>query len=176
MICDLYKATVPFVARTVELQEGLPNNIHNSELMFNSWFLSMKKMGTRVSMLCPDILYLINEDDTGPEPSKEDWKEFSKTHEILGISTYAPNKLIHSFSCQEIGLKCRPWADMRKNFLNPWCCNQHYSFMMRKFEEVSEKLGFHYSIEDGTLIGALKLNNFIPWDVDGDARCGQICL
>ena len=86
------------MARTVELQEGLPSNIHNSELMFNSWFLSMKKGETQVSTVCPDILYLVNEDDAGPEPSKEFWKVFSKTHEILRISTYAPNKLIHSFS------------------------------------------------------------------------------
>ena len=33
---------------------------------------------------------------------------------------------------------------------------------------ISSTKNFHYEIDSGTLLGAVKLNNFIPWDLDGD--------
>ena len=40
--------------------------------------------------------------------------------------------------------------------------------MLRVLDNLSEELDFHYEIDSGTLLGAVKFNNFIPWDVDGD--------
>ena len=40
--------------------------------------------------------------------------------------------------------------------------------MLSVFDRISDELGFHYEIDSGTLLGAIKFNNFIPWDVDGD--------
>ena len=40
--------------------------------------------------------------------------------------------------------------------------------MLTVFDRLSNELSFHYEIDSGTLLGAVKLNNFIPWDVDGD--------
>ena len=40
--------------------------------------------------------------------------------------------------------------------------------MLTVFDKLSNELRFHYEIDSGTLLGAVKLNNFIPWDVDGD--------
>ena len=40
--------------------------------------------------------------------------------------------------------------------------------MLRVFDRLSTELSFHYEIDSGTLLGAVKLNNFIPWDLDGD--------
>ena len=40
--------------------------------------------------------------------------------------------------------------------------------MLSVFDKLSEELGFHYEIDSGTLLGAVKFNNFIPWDIDGD--------
>ena len=31
-----------------------------------------------------------------------------------------------------------------------------------------DKYGIYYEIESGTLLGAVKLGNFIPWDIDLD--------
>ena len=40
--------------------------------------------------------------------------------------------------------------------------------MLSVFDRISDELGFHYEIDSGTLLGAVKFNNFIPWDIDGD--------
>ena len=40
--------------------------------------------------------------------------------------------------------------------------------MLTIFDRLSSELSFHYEIDSGTLLGAVKLNNFIPWDLDGD--------
>ena len=40
--------------------------------------------------------------------------------------------------------------------------------MLSVFDKLSEKLGFHYEIDSGTLLGPVKFNNFIPQDIDGD--------
>ena len=40
--------------------------------------------------------------------------------------------------------------------------------MLSVLDRISEELSFHYEIDSGTLLGAVKFNNFIPWDIDGD--------
>ena len=52
--------------------------------------------------------------------------------------------------------------------LTPWCCTNAFVHILSVFDRISEELGFHYEIDSGTLLGAVKLNNFIPWDIDGD--------
>ena len=33
---------------------------------------------------------------------------------------------------------------------------------------VAKETGLHYELDSGSILGAVKLNNFIPWDIDGD--------
>ena len=59
-------------------------------------------------------------------------------------------------------------VDTHNHVLSPWCCNNALSHMLRVLDDLSHELDFHYEIDSGTLLGAVKFNNFIPWDVDGD--------
>ena len=59
-------------------------------------------------------------------------------------------------------------VDTYNHVLSPWCCNNALSHMLRVLDDLSHELDFHYEIDSGTLLGAVKFNNFIPWDVDGD--------
>ena len=40
--------------------------------------------------------------------------------------------------------------------------------MLSVLDRTSDELGFHYEIDSGTLLGAVKFNNFVPWDIDAD--------
>ena len=62
----------------------------------------------------------------------------------------------------------RTFLDTENHVLSPWCCNTALTHMLSVFDRLSEELGFHYEIDSGTLLGAVKFNNFIPWDIDGD--------
>ena len=52
--------------------------------------------------------------------------------------------------------------------LSPWCCNQALTHILYAFDRLSNELNFHYEIDSGTLLGAVKFSNYIPWDIDGD--------
>ena len=40
--------------------------------------------------------------------------------------------------------------------------------MLKTLEKALAEVGSHYEISHGTLLGALKVKGFLPWDVDGD--------
>ncbi len=50
----------------------------------------------------------------------------------------------------------------------PWCCVQSFNHVVATMDSVSTKLGVHYELNSGSVLGAVKLNNFLPWDIDGD--------
>lgn len=40
--------------------------------------------------------------------------------------------------------------------------------LMKKFDDICQKHGVHYSLHGGTLLGAIREGGFIPWDDDAD--------
>ena len=60
--------------------------------------------------------------------------------------------------------------------LSPWCCNQAFTHILYVFDRLSSELNFHYEIDSGTLLGAVKFNNFIPWDIDGDLYVSSFAI
>lgn len=53
-------------------------------------------------------------------------------------------------------------------FLVPWCCHAAYRHILSSLEAAAAKFGLQYQLESGSCLGAVKLNNFIPWDIDID--------
>ena len=49
-----------------------------------------------------------------------------------------------------------------------WCCIRSFQHILTSLETISQKLGLEYSLDSGSTLGAVKLGNFIPWDVDMD--------
>ena len=40
-------------------------------------------------------------------------------------------------------------------------------------DQLADQYDFHYEIGAGTALGAVKLNNFIPWDIDADTHVNK---
>ena len=103
-------------------------------------------------------------------PRREDWLGLSKSQGITRISHYIPPKAIASFDCHEMGsdMNCRPWKSSSEHSLASPCCESNLVHMLKTLEKALAEVGSHYEISHGTLLGALKVKGFLPWDVDGD--------
>jgi len=122
------------------------------------------------SLACPDIMYntLTSIGHEVASLPSETWLPFASHHQFQGVSvassTPAP---VHSFSCDQVGLDC----DIRSqsgSFLLPWCCVASVRHILRHLEEAARRLDIDYQLESGSCLGAVKLSNFIPWDIDID--------
>ena len=78
----------------------------------------------------------------------------------------ADEKLVE-FTCQDIKMVCEP-EQQTQSFLAPLCCSRAANHIVRVLDAISTHLDIHYELDSGSLLGAVKLNNFIPWDIDGD--------
>ena len=156
----------PFVARKQELVDNLNLKISNVQVLFHDWFLAVKAKGFQVR-LCPDILYLTNEAKV-TKTSKKDLQPLAESRRVMAVSTYNPPSATFKFNCSEVGLSCDPFTASDNHVLVPWCCAEATIYMLRVFDNILTELGFHYEMTTGTLLGAVKLSNFIPWDIDGD--------
>ena len=41
---------------------------------------------------------------------------------------------------------------------------------------MATRLGFHYELDSGSVLGAVKMRDFIPWDIDGDVYLPTIVI
>ena len=103
-----------------------------------------------------------------PPEDRKDWQEISKVFEIHSISMDLGPKRIHDFSCEDIGVTCEKFELAPKDRIRAWCCAQAAIRAIAVMDQASEKIGFHYELDSGTLLGAVKFNNFLPWDIDVD--------
>ena len=67
----------------------------------------------------------------------------------------------------KVGLACEGWSQAAA-FLLPWCCVLAFRHVLATLEAVTASLGLDYQLKAGSALGAVKLGNFIPWDIDID--------
>lgn len=167
--CDCMKCSLfwdshgPFVARKSQLLSHLHPAL-GLQMMFVSFFLSMQSLGYD-AFSCPDLMFL-TADDPDP-PSQSNWLQMARKWGLQGISIDLGPMKIYQFSCSTLELVCDP-EDQTKSYIVPWCCHTAAFQVFKSMEVVAKKLGLHYELNSGSLLGAVKLHNFIPWDIDGD--------
>merc|ERR1719450_1375158 len=99
--------------------------------------------------------------------SREEWKSLAAKHQFQAVVTNFRKRFAVEFDCDEVNLYC----DIRSQaaaFILPWCCFKSFRHILTSLEEISSKLGIEYQLESGSCLGAVKLANFIPWDIDID--------
>jgi len=72
------------------------------------------------------------------------------------------------YNCREIHFDCGALARVGKNILPP-CCMKIKNKMLNTIDLISKEHRIPYEISCGTLLGALKFKDGLPWDFDDDA-------
>ena len=161
MVCDFVDGPVLMKTDTMRsLDPEIPKTLSLVDLAL-----------TRVGLMlaCPDIMFFTRS-SIGRETlhsNEADWLKLAAKYKFQGLVTNFKHQLDFQFSCSQVNLIC----DIRSQaaaFILPWCCFESFRYILSKLEEASSKLGIEYQLESGSCLGAVKLANFIPWDIDMD--------
>ena len=156
MFCDYLQG--PFVAKTklLKFDESLPN-----EVIFEDWFLRLAEDGHLI-MSCPDAMYFTTDYSSFSKKTDKDvWKPLAKKWELNRV--LLPEGVKHSFSCKDIGFQCKA-----NNELLPVCCLEEYANALSFFQTFADEHNITFELDSGSVLGSVKFNGLLPWDLDGD--------
>ena len=170
--CDCMKCTLlwedygPFVTKTKHLTNFLDPNLGSPYLMFTDFFLRLKLSEQNI-LSCPDLM--VETIIANHSTANLDWLSLAQKWQFQQVSIdHGPaDEKIAEFTCQDIHKVCEP-EKQTQSFLAPLCCSRGANHIVRVLDTISTQLDIHYELDSGSLLGAVKLNNFIPWDIDGD--------
>ena len=156
MFCDYLQG--PFVAKTklLKFDEKLPN-----EVIFEDWYLSLAEDDNLV-MSCPDAMYFTADYSSISKTSDNNvWKPLAKKWELNRVLLIEGVK--HSFSCKDIGFQCNAHSE-----LLPVCCQEEYAYALSFFQKFADQHNITFELDSGSVLGVVKFNGLLPWDLDGD--------
>lgn len=167
MFCDHLEG--PFVVKTFIAKKFQFHDNLFSDVLFEDWFLKIKQKRILV-MNCPDVMYFksgVVEGVSEVEKIREhsSWLELAREWEVDRV--VYPSRITVNFTCAELKITCDAtrWF---KAFIIPSCCMDQVTGALRTLDEFSKEKGVEYEIDSGTLLGAVKMGYFLPWDKDGD--------
>ena len=158
MFCDYLQG--PFVAKTklLKFDESLPN-----EVIFEDWFLRVVEHGNLI-MSCPDAMYFTTDYSSYSKRTDNNvWKPLAKKWELNRV--FLPQGVKHSFSCKDIGFKCDA-----QSALLPVCCQEEYADALSFVQKFADTHNVTFELDAGSLLGGVKFNGLLPWDLDGDIK------
>ena len=156
MFCNYLQG--PFVTKPnlLKFDESLPN-----EVVFEDWFLRVVEDG-KLIMTCPDAMYFTTDYTMYPKTTdRKVWSPLAKKWELNRV--LLPQSIKHSFSCQDIGLKCNAHSE-----LLPVCCQEEYADALTFFQKFTDDHNVTFELDTGSTLGGVKFNGLLPWDLDGD--------
>ena len=156
MFCDYLQG--PFVAKTklLKFDESLPN-----EVIFEDWFLLLAEDGNLI-MSCPDAMYFTADYSSFSKRFSENvWKPLAEKWELYRV--LLPEGMKHSFSCKDIGFRCKANSE-----LLPVCCQEEYTKALSFFQTFADEHNITFELDSGSVLGSVKFNGLLPWDLDGD--------
>lgn len=152
----------PFIARTSLFNMVKFDDHLRSDVIFEDFFIRLKQNSILV-MNCPDAMYFVHELKTHTRFS---WLSLAKKWELNRIAL--PDDLNFKFSCEDVGMKCSELHPLSGKRFMPTCCMDRLMDGLKALHAFSRKENLLYYINGGTLLGAIKFQNIIPWDFDGD--------
>jgi hypothetical protein len=166
MLCSVVEGL--FMTKQATLDKVPLNFELSTDEMFFSWFLDVQK-SSLAGLHCPDLMYLTKHSPKSYQKvSRDSWQKLAKIHGFQGVVLHHAPSIKHKFKCSEVNLKCDPYKQQPEATILPWCCISNYAFMLKHLERLSKRFSFHYELDSGSALGAVKIGHYIPWDIDGD--------
>ena len=155
----------PFVVKTNKAHKTRLTDALSSNVAFFDYFLRFTEHKKTI-MSCPDAMfYVLSEADVKAQTLHEDWIPVVREHALNRVVfPDARHELI--FSCKEAQTSCK----YRAGAILPICCIRNLVHVIRDVMSVCEKLGIYCQVDSGTVMGALKFNGILPWELDADIQ------
>ncbi|KAG7171360.1 Fukutin-related protein-like 3, partial [Homarus americanus] len=149
----------PFLAMTTALRHlgwdtKLPREVLELDL-----FLRAAHSLNMMAASCPKSLFTI--DSELEPPSRPALLSLARHHSVYSLQ--AAGGVLVTFSCSEVGASC---GDTKLAL--PPCCRQELASLVRFLMDTCEAHGLLCELQEGTLLGAVKLEGVMPWERDAD--------
>ena len=167
LFCDHISS--PFLARTSFMKKlRFPKDDHG---LFLDFFHRVKKTKT-ITLSCPDVMFYVNP----VSESDSDLQAFGKRWNIGQIieADGRKRRLLYfrdgphdKRDKTSIKKECSKQRWEKSLARHPGCRHNLAQFIQYVCKTLSDA-GIHYEINEGTLLGALKFDYVLPWELDAD--------
>ena len=99
--------------------------------------------------------------------TRTQWKNFASRNDISDVWT--PSNVGHhyEFTWQEANIR-NCVSSPKTNMMKPRACIRYLNKLLIDSYRLFDRLGYQYSTEDGSGLGATKLHDTLPWELDHD--------
>lgn len=159
LVCDQLNG--PFLVKTSVIKElVLSSNL--DEAPYWDLFLHAKKHYGRhghAVVTCPDVMFHV-----GQARNETQLASFARKHEINKI--VEADGTVKWFGCgQKINLE---YCALKSGIAVPPCCLEYLADAIKFLMDQCERHRILCELQEGTLLGAVKLNKVLPWERDSD--------
>ncbi|XP_069137824.1 uncharacterized protein [Argopecten irradians] len=156
VMCDCIDG--PFVTRTKTLMAKMFDKKINGNGLFLDLFL---RVGQENAVVCPDSMFHTRPKKVHASPLT--WQSFVDKWKLYKLKFVPGPEIL--FKCN---MKSKQKCTLKKNMLHHPCCLADIIVMLNHLTSTFETRVVDYQLCSGTLLGAVKLNSILPWDVDAD--------
>ncbi|KAF6025300.1 hypothetical protein EB796_016385 [Bugula neritina] len=128
---------------------------------FALWFLELVKL-KKIILSCPDSMSYV--DNIDGESERGQWLDLVKHSQVEEI--YLGQRAHFQYGCNEANTRCP--ADKPPSLALSHCCMNELSLGVKTVMRACKDHNMICELNDGTLLGSLKFEGTLPWEVDAD--------
>ena len=171
LVCDYISG--PFMAKVAPLKQ-IRFHLDSKHGLYRDLFLRIKQTysslhpglghGGRTAVVsCPDVMFHTQV----PQVTDEELVDFANKHDIKKI--VEADGRVRWFGCRR-GIKHRKGekCPVKSGLAVPPCCLENLGDAIKFVMEQCDRNNATCELQEGTLLGAVKLNKVLPWERDAD--------
>lgn len=167
MYCD--DLLTPFVTTTKLLRSLAFSAGLSGQALYRDWFAKVRGAG-HLAVLCPDVMFFVGDH---VNMTADDWLPVARRWALQKVQAFDGRE--HLFSCESVGISCRNPLGIIQSYLLPPCCVEEMEELIGYLVSYAEQNHLDYELHAGSVLGAIKLGQYLPWDFDTDivVNCHQ---